>query len=276
MFKRRTIVSVPYARRRRQKIVIRLTLIAVAVLVLFGTLIYILWRPALRIQTITVSGHTFSDTETIATTAQKIVSGKYWYLFPRDSFLLIPRPAIRAALFVQHTELRDIDIDVDGPTRMSIEVMEHEPYSQWCSTVTVNDDLIRSADCYSMTQTGYIFVHTVPTELPSPIRWYGLIETDSPLGQTFVVTPTLTEWQDFSELLANTVSPLTYIIAKGNSEYEAVFENGGKLFLNDKQSLERSFSSLRTVLSERAKTASTSASAFEYVDLRFGSKVYVK
>jgi cell division septal protein FtsQ len=279
MFRRnKTIVTVSYAKKRRRKLFWRIILIVVAVLIVLGIFLYTIWRPALLISTITVEGVKFGNETLITQTVREVISGKYLYVLPKRNALLLPRRAIARALTEHEKAIDEIDLDLSGLTGLVVQVKEHQPFSRWCRTVVVNEQVVKSSECYMMTADGYIFANDQPQpeRLAFDIRWYGLLDTDTPRGQQFIIDPPLSEWQQLVSSLATMSLETDSITARGNGEYEATFTTGQRILVNNKQSLERSLSNLRTVLQERARGSQATTTPFEYVDLRFGSKVYVK
>lgn len=279
MFRRnKTIVSVSYAKKRRRKYVWLSVFAAVLLAIVVGTLIYIAWRPFWLVTTVVVEGTTYTDPDAVKRTVEASLAGKYGYMLPRRNALLLPRGEIISALLEQEKAIKEIDIDLAGFTGLTVQVKEHVPFTRWCRTMTINDQSLQSGECFVMSPEGYIFAFDTRADeaVAFPVRWYGLIEEDNPRGTSFVIDPSLERWREFAVMLDRMHLKADTITAKGNGEYEVTLYSGQKLFLNNKQSLERSLSSLRTVLTERGGGMFATTTPFEYVDLRFGSKVYVK
>jgi cell division septal protein FtsQ len=267
-------------RRKRRRLILQILLVIillalVATGVWYGSRIH-----ALQIQNTMVSGNVSVDTAEIQTIVNNNISGTYWKFFPRSNVLWYPRKAIAADIAAEYPVFDTVNVHISDFHNLVVTVHERAPAALWCKSQTdptaLVSTLIPSDDCYLMDQTGYVYAPAPDFSGQVYLRYYGLITADDPIRQTFTVYPSLPDLADFvSEISQQNNFTVTGIFARGNGEYELHLQNNGIIIFSNSQDLATTFTNLETLLDQSGLSTSTS-STFQYIDLRFGNKVYYR
>ncbi len=250
-------------RTRRRRAVIAL---AIVILLSAAAVLYELRLPATRISHITVYGadQSFAD---IATTAMQ---GKYLGIIPRDSTFFYPASRIRADIISAHPDIAAISIFRNGLTGLSIKVNERVAIARWCGlapTAGVEEY------CYVFDANGFIFgTAATTTETVNAFTLYAPLEGDAqePLRATLANADSLPGAFDFARELKTLGSPVVRVIIRGD-EVDDMLASGTRItyVLGNEQN------AFTALVSARDNLNLTDGSV-EYVDLRFGGKMYLK
>ena len=257
---------------RRQEERQRTGLIAlVIVFIIAGGLIYLLWRPEIRITSVDASGSEY------ATSIQKIaadkLSGTYWGIFPRNSFFLYPERSIRAAILEAHPGVSSVSISRSGFDSITIGTSERVAAFHWCGSPESP-----STSCYQADAEGFVFA-PAPFESASStsptLRVYATLvsESDSadyPLRTNVVGAEQIPDILRFSRAIKSLGIPVHSIAIRGDE---------ADLFVPHE-------TRVTYVIGHEEEAAKGASAAFpnlnlmdgslEYVDLRFDGKVYLK
>ncbi|MBP6881144.1 MAG: hypothetical protein KBC35_00775 [Candidatus Pacebacteria bacterium] len=238
--------------------------ISVVALVLTG-----IWYGT-RISSLTITeveasgGETIDHTE-VETLARGVLDGEYVGFVPRRFAWLYPEAEVYTKVSAIE-RIYNVTLSLESGTKLHITYDEYVPYALWCSSdgeescVFVNDD-------------GYAFAHAPKLSGGSFLRF---VTT----GREAVVGETLAENQilDTSRTLVRLLADQNWFISHVEIDQVGdVFLNivgGGELKINTKESPERTIENLLVILaSEEFKHLQPGN--FQYVDLRFGEKVFV-
>lgn len=272
-------------RLRRRRILIAL---GVLLALLCAGIIYELNQSAVRISHVTVYG---AD-QSLADIAAASMQGKYFGLVPRDSTFFFPDASIRAGIMAAHPDIAAVSIFHNGLTGLSIKVDERVPVAPWCGLApTPNVEEY----CYVFDAGGFIFApHAsttvtinnfalyaplAPLETPakagpgttSALSLTGLAgNAQEPLRATVADSEKLPDAFDFARRLGTFGSPVVRVVIRGD-EVDDMLGSGTRItyVLGNE---ENAF----TALVSARDSFNLADGSIDYVDLRFGSKVYLK
>ena len=254
-------------RRRRRRVRLIVLSVALVLLVLAG-LVGLTYVPFLQLQTVEVSGaHTLS-TSTIDAFVRERLVGRYWWVFPKSNIFLYPRQQIQADLLAAYPMLASADARFAPSTalqNLAVTLVERQPRALWCKD---------AAGCYFMDENGVVYAEAPSFSSPVYVPYFG----GSGRAPWQFLTP-----QQFVALSALVDAIARYIPAE---QLESVS-------VDDAGDVRMRFASGFTILSvlddaggdifERFSLALTaepfstrSPAEFEYLDLRFGDKLYYK
>ncbi len=255
--------------------------IFLAVIVL---LVYISRLSILNISEIQITGNKVIETETLKTVVAKHIQGNYFYFFPKTNIFFYPKDAIENDLQSNFKRLKDITLTIQNKKVLAISMTEREAIYTWCGDVLPAVDNTGQYKCYFMDDKGYIFDEAPYFSGNVYFRFFGTIDNmGNILGSSFMpdkfanllffkkslegmgLKPTAFFVNNFGELnvFFSTQSMLPngpVFMLKMDSDFSKVIEN-----------LEAS------LMTEPLKTnLKTKFYSLEYIDLRFGNKVYFK
>lgn len=237
-----------------------------------GGIVAVLHASFLRIHSIAVIG-----TQTVAAAAlheyvQNEIAGSRLGIIPKDNIFFYPKDALREGLLAAYPTLQSVTLQRDTFSSISVTAIEREPQALWCG-----DALNRKSPCLFLDAQGLAYAPAPEFSAPVYTVYYGPLQRD----------PASLPVQYLSTEQFHTLLPLVAALVRKaqssdllNVEVDSVGDV--RLYLSDTE--------IRFALGddagktlERFSVILTSApffdhalSDFEYVDLRFGDKVYYK
>jgi cell division septal protein FtsQ len=252
------------ARRRLRR---RRSLIGLGVFFVLLLLVglWLVHQRAFRIQNVTV----FGAPELVAAYAREEMAGSHVWIFPRDSVFFLPTDAIRSRILAERPEIAAVSVFTSDLTTLTIKVDERTSIARWCG-----EKVRMSGDrCYVFDANGYIFAEATSTE--DTINTFGLYaplaESDvTPLRATIAGADLLPDVFEFSRELRTFGSPVEWVHIH-DGEVDQILKSGTRItyVLGEEQSA-------FTTLTSGKASINVSDGSIDYVDLRFGNKMYVK
>jgi len=290
MFRKRSALrSGKLAKQRRRARYIK---VAAALLVIAGAIVgvaYGLSRPSVTIKDVAIHGAEVLSPGDIEALVWQELSGHYFFLFPRRSVFIYPRHSAKTTVLDAYERVREIDILREGLQKIVVTVAERQPFATWCRDIveavdvediaTTTEEAVGESKgsaekCYFLDESGYIFAAAPQFTGDVYFRYYGSVEVDDPIGEYYVN-------EEYFRQLSFFLSALQGLDVRGTSlrvageDYEMRLSEGGSLLFGRDQDLTNVLNNLETVLLSDIFEEKGLAD-LEYVDLRFGNKVYYK
>jgi cell division septal protein FtsQ len=220
--------------------------------------------PFLQIRAVEVSGTQTLATTTLEAYALERIKGNYFFTFPRRNIFLYPKQEIAQGLVSEHPELEAVDVHAATFHSIAIKVIERQPKAHWCA----------GSDCYRMDQNGVVYAQAGDEPL---VKYHGSVEGEGWLPKQYL-TP-----DEFEALFALVdalsqkpeVGHVRDVWVDGLGDAEAVFESGFILKFALSDAGGDVFDRLNLALTAEPFTTNPPGN-FEYLDLRFGDKLYYK
>ncbi len=256
------------ARRRRQKLFAGLRILAVIVLAA-GLVVGVLWLPHMRVTKVVVEGAEGSTAKAIEAAAAKHLVGTYSFLFPKNNILIYPKSAITEALQTQFPRLAEIDVHANTIRTIGITVRQRVPKSVWCGLTPQS-----RVPCLLMDEDGVAYEAAASFDGTVYTEYFGTTTGAAPKQyltpeQFHSLTALVQAFKDKEgESIARVaVDEQKDVRATFDSSFTLMFtatEDGGEVYE-------------RFLLAKTAEPfASRPLSDFEYLDLRFGDRLYYK
>ena len=270
--RRRKMRSERLARRRRKQLIFRLGIFVVVVAILFGTSIWFLHRPSLQINEILIHGNNVvSDSDLIKIT-EEVLQGKYAFLLPRTNTFIYPEEELEDSILTSFKQIESVDLVRTNFRTLALEIEEQRPFALWCL------DGVESIldNCYFINKEGLIFSRAPNFTGNVFFRFYGDLENVDPIGEYY-----LKKNNGFSRMsvLIDSIKDLNVVPVElhplDEPDLELYMEDGSKILFTHEQSLSEVKDNLRVVL-ESETFKGEEIEDIEYIDLRFGNKVYFK
>lgn len=248
---------------------IRQIVIGVLLCSVVGLLLYGVWHvtrlPALTISEVTAAGGITIEPAAVVAVAEDELRGTYYRLIPRRFSYLYPASALQSRL-LEIPRIKDVQLTREQRTRLTIDYTEYEPFALWC-----ND---QGEACVFIDNTGYGFASAPTLRGAAFVRYYnrahlpeiGVVGVDPEvLAETSVAVQTMAEGLNLR------VRTITF------DDRDIIFELGGdgEIRINRTDSMESTLSNLETLLDSQ-EFAHLEPGNFEYIDLRYGNKVFVQ
>lgn len=251
-------------RRRQQRIVNTLACLLGAVGVV-GALGAVSHLHQLAVADVSVTGAKLLSVESVVAAVKDDLNVPGFHLFSRKNILLYPKRSIESGLSTDFPRIKEVSVARESllASAVVVTVEERAPYATWC----------KGDACYVFDSSGFIFAEKTETPEKSYVFYGGLLPDTSPVGQTFL-----------EGRLSNVIALLDSLGAVGyaaqgfsvdsEKDFTVVLSGGQKLYASFDISTEQLLRNLTTTL--EAEALKDKFETLEYIDLRFGNKVYYK
>lgn len=251
------------------KLLIRQVFIGVVtisvVLLVFTGIWHVTRLPAFTITTVTASGGETIDSAEVVAAVDAELSGTYGKLIPKRFFLFYPQDGVRrAAESVER--VRDVVVERVSPTELAVTYGEHTPYALWCAQGSMDD-------CLFLNDQGYAYAVAPKLDGGTFVRYHH--EAIQPaVGTSPLSTTDFWNTIAFIKLLeADKVYVSEADVDEAGDVYYAL-TTGGEIRAALRDPAEEVAKNVRTVLATK-EFSHLRDTDFNYLDVRFGNKVYV-
>jgi hypothetical protein len=267
------------ARRRRFGVLIFVLCIAFA-----GGTLWCLSQPWLRVAAVHATGPYADTTPSVAAAA---MGGSWYHLVPRDSLVFPAEESVRQAILAAHPDVMAVSIRRDSLHTLSVETVARISAFLWCGA---EKPLDADSRCYAADSEGliYAYVPTVPDEIEAAsttpgvefpdiargLAVYGaLVEapTDDPVGAHVAGAARIPDALRFARALQAIGAPVASIQLRGDEADLYVVPGNTRLtYVIGRE--DAAYALAKASFPQLDLTGGS----IDYVDLRFGGKVYYK
>jgi len=256
-----------YVRKKRKQRIIKYSVFISFFLLVLGVASYISHRPELRVREVVLNGGVLVSEGEVVEASTKYLSGSYFFLFPKNNTFWYPKNGLKIFLKDSFKRIDTIEVYLDGPNKISIDITERKPVAIWDNGV---------GGTYFIDINGIIFSPAPTFSGNAYLKYYGLVE-GNPIGQEYIVA------SDFHSITAfidnvktNSVHPI-HFIAKTKNSFSLVLFGGTEIYFDNKVSLDVLAENFKALLKTPELVVSKDGSLpAEYIDLRFGNKLFYK
>jgi len=270
MFGKKTIRSRAYAKKHQKR---SKTFLIVSFFVLIFLLIGAWWltsKSFLVIKEIEVLGNKAVSTEEIKSIVLKKIEKKI-FIFKINNFIFLPRKEIRQEIGDSFDWIKDVDISTKGFSTLIIDISEYDPEFIFCDEGVENN-------CFLSDQTGFIFAKALflngndylvfESKLPSKI-----------IGERVIAKGELQKINQFVEALKSNNLEVKKIRLKDLNEVRFKLKEGTEIIIDLNNNLDEMLGHFLLLLAEETnkhKSRDAFLNSTEYIDIRFGNKVFYK
>lgn len=258
-------------KRRNLRRLITLVVIFLIVGSFIGVLGWLSRAPSLSIQQIAVSGATITSTDEIKGVVEKVISGGYGGILSRRNVFLYPAREMEASLASAFPAIASAKSSLKDGHTLSVEITEREPFAIWCNGKTL------TALCFFIDSTGIIYAVAPNFSGGVYVRFYGSVE-EEPLGARFLPEEDFKNLSFFLSNIKNFGIKLKAVDVSEGGQYTLLLKNGAEIRMGNAQDFSRTLENIQSIIQEmKIKNALLNdISSLEYLDLRFGNKVFYK
>ncbi|MBX4210780.1 FtsQ-type POTRA domain-containing protein [Candidatus Parcubacteria bacterium] len=265
-----------FQKRRKQKIVLAGILIPLGIVILiFGTS-FLLRRPFMIISKVNFIGNAVTTDAELESAVTKSIAGAYLGIFPKTNAFIFPKSDVEREIMSDFKRIASVEVKRDNLKTVSIQITERSPQALWCTSDINGTTVHFSSDCYFMDQTGYIFSPSPEFSPTALLRFYGYVKND-PIGTKYFSEAVFSGLFTFSKNVTMLGLKPLRVYYNSDGDFELYIEKGGKILFARDTDFQKSFSNLQTLLSDQqAKINNDGKLTVDYIDLRFGNKIYYK
>lgn len=262
--------------RRKQKPVSLWKRIFVGVLIFLtiGLLLYGVWyvahRPGLLISDVTVSGGETISHDDVRTRAEELLRGDYFLIVPKRFTYLYPEDTIHERVS-DIPRIKNVQLERPSRTELHIAVDEYVPNALWCTSL----DASSTDPCLFVDTEGTAFVEA-PRLLGGTFTRYVTEDVAPEVGKQVHSDQILLKTGEFAGALLSGHQMRVYAVTltkDGDFRYHVA--GGGEVLVTPTMSIQETFDNLDSILASE-EFMHLAPGNFEYIDLRFGSKIFVK
>lgn len=240
--------------------------VVIAGLFIFG-LSYVSKINSLTIASVDIVGNKSTAAAELAAIVEKDTNGSYMKLFSKRNALLYPKGAIENSVLDAVPRIKSAKIDLVGFTKATLTVTEREPFALWCATI-----------CYFLDSDGLVFAAAPDFSGSTFVRYRGALDETVAINSHFLTPARFKLLSEFVQKVTSFgLAPQT-VVMSGESDFEMKLKNGGSITFDDTSDLSKTFDNLQIIITQSKSGLSKQAfiDAIEYIDLRFGNKVFYK
>lgn len=270
-------------RRRRRRRMSKIFLAFLGIVTFFASLAYLSGLTRLNISKVEIVGNKVLDVAVLEALVNEQTSGKYFWLLPKTNILFYPKNAIQNELQKTFKRIKEIDLAIKENNTLEISINEQVALYTWCGYVTQSLNSNSNQKCYFMDSEGYIFDEAPYFSPGVYFKFYGdeNVNLENPSGIYFLkdkfakIIVLKNRIEEFglqpSSFWLNNLGDASFFLSPKE-------ELGPEIIFKIDSDLEKVAENLHAALSTeplKSKLKNKSES-LEYIDLRFGNKVYNK
>ncbi len=260
----------------------------IALLVIFASLSYLSRLKQLNIGAIEIIGNKVVETEAVKKVVEEQIAGKYLWLFPKTNILFYPQNSIKNELQDKFKRLNNISLSIKNNKILMVSLTERTALYTWCGDIpnlavkppSELGGLTAKDQCYFMDENGYIFDEAPYFSGEVYFKFYGA------QSESYFFKQKFKQLIAFKDILINLgLKPVILritdsgevevFLSKGTS---SILTIGPKIIFKIDADFQNVAENLETALNTEPLKSKfkNKYSLLEYIDLRFGNKVYDK
>ena len=280
MFSRRSYIRSPN-RTKKKRIILygRIVGVLVLLVIILSGVVYFLGIKALTISDIEVLGNSVISRDEIVAATEPLLAGKRIFFFPRSNIFLYPKSAIREELATKFPRISTVKVGFKNFHSISIKVAEYIPKAIWCGEDSILSTKTKE-DCYLMDKNGYIFASSPNFSAKVYFSYYGPLSStsDTPVGLHYLASEKFKSVDAFIKALEELGIVPMRIIAEDAGNFTVDLGGGAEILFNGDGNLENTLQNFYSIINSGKLPITDSAfiATVDYIDLRFGNKIYYK
>lgn len=254
--------SAKYSRRR--KIFFRALFVFLGLMAAFSLFLFALFFvDALKVRYFKIEGAVILPEKQIASEAEALLKVRLWGIFPRDRMFLVPYDKIKALLSSRFLKISDTKFQKKFSATPVIQIEERRPSGILCKEQEIF--------CFYLDRTGFVFEEAPLFSSGVFYKFFDERSKQSGLGEFLFEQSAAEKIFDFMNLLYPKIQ-ITEIRLKENGIREFYSDEGWYMITRVDDDYSAVYGNLMAVFSEIKNQEKT----LEYIDLRFGNKVFYK
>lgn len=243
--------------------------LSVLVAVVFIGLLYAVRTPYLRVEQVEISGTRFLPASEIEQAVRNDLSGFFWFIIPRNNFFFVSDRRISGDVLRMFPQLSGVEIDKKFPKKIAVTVKERQLWGVYC----FRSPTAVSVPCFYLDSRG-----TAYEEFSRFEGWllplvYG---PEAPkLGEAAISAEKLEFFGEAKAALESAGGRLLSMSLSTTTpdDVRLGVSEGWEVWITATRPVTEWLSVLKTLL---ASEVGEKRFGLEYVDLRFGNKVFYK
>ena len=250
-------------------LLLKQALVGVGLFILVAVIVTAVWYvtrlSAVTVQTVTITGSDTVADVRILEVVEELLDGYYFRLIPKRFSLLYPEQAISAAIMTI-PRVKIAEVERISYTELTINIAEHEPFALWCGHDT--------EACLFLDKTGYAFAKAPELSGGAYIRFTSARQ-EPVVGAAVLESGRLSQLVDLIEQIPN-IAPWLITTVHIESTERAILttQHGAALRITLAQPTLHTIHYLQALINTE-EYLHLQTKPFQYIDLRFGNRLFV-
>lgn len=225
---------------------------------------YITRLPSWQLKEVEVVGGRTIPHNEIKNLVESSLNGTYLRLIPKRYTLLYPKDDIEKHI-LDLDRVKNVHLEKDDNNNLIVAFEEHVPRALWCAEVD-------SEGCVFVDINGYAFAKAPRLTGGAFVRY---ITDTEPKVETYLDPEYIKETEAFISSVESELSLfVTHVVRLGDYDTEYYVSGGGRIKVSQGVSSTHNFRNLKLVL-DAEEFKHIEPGTFNYIDLRFGDKIFV-
>lgn len=220
--------------------------------------IFCLRISSLQIKKVSIKSDNQTTTENIKKFIEKGMNGYYALFIPRTSIFFVDEKEIEKEIKENFPRIKEVDAKKDINGVLQVELKEKITSAIWCSSTDI---------CKLVDESGELFSVAEKADLEDKVIFEGILEDDQRIENFW-------RFIEFTELLAKQDIHTKKYVIEIDKKYTAETNIGDIVFSFDDISVKSKIENILLIIEDEKKHKEKVE--FEYIDLRFGNKVFYK
>jgi len=255
-------------------------------ILLVGGFVALAKAPFLRIGSVEVSGVRTTATSSVEQLIKDHLAGSYLYLIPKNNIFLYPNEESVEALRAAYPQFKSVEIHAADFNTLAATIVERQPTALWCETVATTTQVAVRAEapvqgqCYLMDEDGVVYAPAGASTTYAFVSYDGAVSSLGPRsgGARQYITPE--QYRSLSALVgaisqSEPSDIVRQVAVDSDGDALAYFSDGFLLLFNLSDETGDVYERFSLAL-KSDPFKDKPLSSFEYLDLRFGDKLYYK
>lgn len=256
---------------KRKRFFLRILFFFMLILILAAGAIWSLYIPKFRIQKISVEGAEILSVEKIIANVSDSIKSKYVFIIPKNHILIASKEEIANNLLSSFPRIKELTVNKNFPNSLAIIIKERQSAALLCAG---ENNPPAGGECAYIDEDGFVFERAPYFSGEIFLKFFD--ERD--VGNSVSDKQLLSEEQfkgliDFKNYLFRENIKIPSINLKKDGIYELQTNKGWFILLNERNDFRIAFENLKTAFDSSIKENQKN---LEYIDLRFGNKVFYK
>lgn len=241
------------------------------VIILTG-LIFFLRMERFLIRDIYVVGTQIIEESSVHNLVNESLTGSYVWVVPKANTFIYSISSLEKKLIEAYPGILSLDVHRDGFQKVSIKIVERKPHALWCKNVAAEE----VQDCYFVDDTGLIFAKAPYFSGSVYFVYKGKLDNETPIGAHILASEKFTDFEKFISLVIKNLNvEVTGVSFKEAGDFDLLLPSGAYVMLNQNLSYDDIYNNFGSLIKSE-QFATTSLDTLEYIDMRFGNKIYFK
>lgn len=257
-------------KKRKKQLVFKVVCVTLCVIVIFFVFVGLSWLPYVNITTTEIVGSRTVSVDSVQQVVESKLAGSYWHLFSKRNIFIYPKQALDADLLHSYPMFKEVAVHTVSTRTLGVAVVERQPVALWCGIVVSS-----TTSCDLLDQEGVVYAPAVVYSGDAYVKYFGRLSS-STLPQSYLAQDDFHRLLSLVDAVGKKISMAPQTISVNEAgDVQIVFTGDFSLLITLDAEGDDVLNRLSLAL-VADPFSTTQLSAFQYLDLRFGKKMYYK